>query len=223
MQLPVNRMVSPRLVLLIVLTNLIPLYGVYSGTWTATSMLFLYCFEIVIAGAIHVVKIWTRVDQATLWPKDSRDWLRWIYSRARDRLLETALFSLIFGISTLYIWSYLIHLLYCDARTCNYLEITIDVFKTIVTDSLYWAALGLFLSHLFMLITYWFANKQFRQPKSLQIIPHIYIRSLVLFIAISIATVMHVYGEYWIILLALTAIKIPVDLFFFVQNKARYS
>jgi len=214
MRFSVEHLVFVGLILMVVLTNLIPLYGLYSGSWAEFDIVLLYWIETVIAAAFYVVKIWTKVYRATPWPTTHREWLRWVYRRGKARIFDTVSFVLTFGFFSLLTGLTIIQLFFSDFLDSRILPATIEFLETDWDGTLHWALLGLFLSHLFMLVAYWFANKRFLKYESLQQMPRLYIRTFVLYAVISVAGALQWYGKAWAILLLLIGVKITVDLYF---------
>lgn len=134
----INPLGRPALILL-VLTNLIPVYLVLVNAWSVSQIVLLFWMENVIIGILNVLKMYT--CQPRRMPRTSRE-----RSVIHFFMLHYGMFTLVHGIFVV------LFFFFVDLDGSNMIEPG-EFGRTITSAGFWWSVTALWLSHLFSL--YW--------------------------------------------------------------------
>ena len=217
-----QRLTLPGLILFTIVTNLIPLYGVYAWGWAVRDVVLLYWVETVIVGVTYVIRIWTKVDTDFPWPATWGRRVPWLLLNAIGRGFNSAPFVLHYGGFCFVLGMALLSYFFFDTEKFSH-----DVYRLMyergLADGLYLAVFGVLVSHFLILATSWFANGAYVREKGTDGILRTYARIIILmFVLIVPANMANGQDEAFIAILTLVGLKTVVDLLFLAYDSWKW-
>ncbi len=213
-----QRLTLPGLILFTVLTNLIPLYGVYSWGWAVRDVVLLYWVETVIVGVTYVIRIWTKVNPEESWPTTGGGWVLWGLLNTLARGLTSAPFVVHFGGFCFILGMGLLAYFFYGTENFNH-KMYERVYAEGLVNGLYIAAFGVLVSHILLLAANWFGSGSYLRQKGTDGILRTYVRiGILMAVLIVPANMAEQSSAEWTAILVLVGLKIVIDLFFLVYE-----
>lgn len=213
-----QRFTLPGLILFTIITNLIPLYGVYSWDWAVRDVVLLYWVETVIVGVTYIVRIWTKVNPEDPWPTTGGGWVLWGLLNTIARSFTSAPFLVHFGGFCFILGMGLLAYFFYGTENFNH-KMYVQVYEAGLVDGLYLAAFGVLVSHILILVGNWFGSGSYLRQKGTDGILRTYARIVILMAVLIVpANMAGESGEVLLAIWILVGLKIFIDLIFLVYD-----
>jgi len=213
-----QRLTLPGLILFTVLTNLVPLYGVYNWDWEVRDVVLLYWVETVIVGVTYIIRIWTKVNTEEPWPTTGGGWVIWGLLNTLARGLMSAPFVVHFGGFCFILGMGLLAYFFYGTENFNH-KMYERVYEEGLVDGLYLAAFGVLVSHILILAANWFGSGSYLRYKGTDGILRTYVRIAILMAVLVVpANLAEARSAEFTAIWVLVGLKILIDLFFLVYE-----
>lgn len=167
---PESRLRADSSTLLLILANIVPLYGVFAWDWKVFALVFLFWFENVVVGIFNAARILAaRPDKPLVWFR---------------KLFLVAFFCIHYGIFTAVHGLFVMTLFGDYAETLNHPPGLGQILHVIRDQNLFWPVLALFLSHGYSFVVNYLGRGEYRNVSPRALMSRPYRRIMILHITI---------------------------------------